>query len=1174
MSQGSVKNKKIIKKQDEQKFVHLHVHTHYSLLDGMCKIPKLLDRAKDYGMPACAITDHGTMYGVIEFFKEARTRGIRPIIGCEMYVAPRKMTDKQSGVDGHPGHLVLLAKNKTGYQNLLKLVTEAHLEGYYYKPRVDKELLEKYHEGLIAMSSCTHGELAESLLLGNKKGAQTAFDFYSGLFGDDYYIEIQYNLGFEEQEKANKLLIDFANKNNAQLVASKDVHYVDKDDREAHDALLCVQTGKLVSDDNRMKFSADQSFVPPQEIIEYFENTPEAIENTLKIAEKCTFADEFKLPWEDEKKVLIPSFEIPAGFKNKKEYLEKLIAKGLTKRYGKVDKKIKDRAAYELEVIERMKYEDYFLIVADFVNWAKDQGILVGPGRGSAAGSIVAYALGITDLDPLKFDLLFERFLNPDRISMPDIDMDFADDRRHEVIEYVVKKYGKERVAQIITFGTMAARNAVRDTGRVLGMTYIEVDEVAKAIPANMPLEEAIKTVPELNSFYQQGGSYKKLLDLATKLEGVARHSSTHAAGVVVSKDDLICYTPLQKAVKGDVSWQTQYEMHAIEDMGLLKMDFLGLKNLTILKNAMRIIEKVYGKNIDLYSLEVDDKKTYQLLSKGETTGVFQLESGGMKRYIKELKPSTFEDIVAMVALYRPGPMDYIQDFIDRKHGKKEITYLHPKMESALKNTYGITVYQEQVMQLSKDLAGFTGGQADNLRKAIGKKIASLLKQMRGEFVEGCEKNGIGDKLANKIFDDWEAFARYAFNKSHAACYALIAYWTAYLKAHYPAAFMAALMTSDYSDIDRITVEVTECQEMGIEVLGPDVNESFEEFGVVKDSNQIRYGLLAIKNVGSGIVAAILDARKEGGNFTGIEDFCIRVRANEINKKVMEALIKSGALDSIGDRSLLLYNLETILNFAQKSQKGAAEGQLGLFGEETQSTSVAFTLQLATPEEELSSEEKLAFERELLGIYFSEHPLDAYEEKINSLNGSPINEINVIDNGKNISICGVITVVHKILTRKNDPMVFARFEDKSGATELIIFPTVLEKYQHLVEEGKPLFAKGKINNKDNQLKIIVDSLEDLKLKSVTDSGKESTNFVHISETIEEADPVATIIVPEFATDTDLVALKTLLATHKGETVTYVVIGTNGSAKKVRMPFGIDFSNGIVADINALLSRRG
>ena len=1158
-------------------FVHLHVHTHYSLLDGMCKIPKLLDRAVEYGMQAVAITDHGVMYGAIEFLKEARKRGIKPLIGCEMYVAPRGMTDKQPGVDTRPGHLVLIAKNKTGYQNLLKLVTDAHLEGYYYKPRIDKELLSKHAEGLIAMSSCTHGELAESLMSGDTKKAEAAYKFYSELFGEDYYIELQYNPGYSEQDKANDLLIKFAKKHNAQVVGSKDVHYIDSDDKEAHDALLCVQTGKLMEDENRMKFSSDQSFMPPKTMIEYFEGlgVPEAIENTLKIAEKCVFNEEFKMPWEDEKQVLIPHFEIPDNYKTKKEYLEKLIAEGLIRRYIKVSKEIKDRAAYELEVIERMKYEDYFLIVSDFVNWAKNNGILVGPGRGSAAGSIVAFALGITDLDPLKFDLLFERFLNPDRISMPDIDMDFPDDRRGEVIEYVVNKYGKERVAQIITFGTMAARNAVRDTGRVLGMLYAEVDAVAKAIPANMPLEESINSVPELNAFYKQGGSYKRLLDLAKRLEGVARHSSTHAAGVVISKEDLIKYTPLQKAVKGDVSWQTQYEMHAVEDLGMLKMDFLGLKNLTILKNTMRIIRKVYNKEIDIYSLPLDDKKTFALLSRAETTGVFQLESGGMKRYIKELKPSTFEDIVAMVALYRPGPMDYIQDFIDRKNGKKEITYLHPKMESALKNTYGITVYQEQVMQLSKDLAGFTGGQADNLRKAIGKKNADLLAQMKGEFIEGCVKNGIGDKLANKIFDDWEAFARYAFNKSHAACYALIAYWTAYLKAHYPSAFMAALMTSDYSDTERIAIEVSESQTMGLTVLGPDVNRSFAEFGVVKETGEVRYGLTAVKNVGNGIVEATLEARKEGGEFKNIEDFLTRVKCNEINKKVMEALIKCGAFDSLGDRSTLLFNLERILNFAQKVQKGAAANQMGLFGE-TQKSQVAFHLEMVPPEGEdvLTSEQRLDYERELLGIYFSEHPLDAHKDKIKTYKEVvPIAEVSLADNNKSVKLIGVITNIHKILTRKNDPMAFVMVEDKTSGTELIFFPNTLEKYQHLVVEGRVLYIKGKVNNKDNQLKILVDSVEDFKTKEVGEDKGSNTNFVQVGELSPAGEPVATIVIPDGATDSDLTMLKKILANHPGDTETFVVLSTNGVSKKIKMPFRIDFSNGITGDINALLSRR-
>jgi DNA polymerase-3 subunit alpha len=1081
-----------------QQFVHLHVHTHYSLLDGMCKIPALLDRAKEYGMPAVAITDHGVMYGAIEFYKEAKKRGIQPIIGCEMYVAPRTIADKTAKIDTKPNHLVLLAKNVAGYENLMKLTTIAHLEGYYYKPRVDKEVLTEHSEGLVAMSACMHGVISSHLSNGDKKKAQEEYDFYKGVFKDDFYLEIQYNPGLPEQDEINKLVVEFGKENKANLVATKDVHYVDKDDHEAHDALLCVQTGKMVVDEDRMRFQSDQSFVVADEMTEYFQKTPEAIENTIKIAKKCKpFLDNYTLPFAEEGKILIPKFDLPKG-ETKRSYLEKLVASGLTKRYKTVTKEIKDRVSYELEVIERMKFEDYFLIVADFVNWAKDHGILVGPGRGSAAGSIVAYALRITDLDPLQFDLLFERFLNPDRISMPDIDMDFADDRRHEVIQYVVDKYGKDKVAQIITFGTMAARNAVRDTGRVLGMSYTDVDAVAKVIPSNLPLAKSVVEVPELAAFYRQGGDYKKLLDLAQRLEGVARHASTHAAGVVISQDELVKFTPLQKATKGDIATNSQYDMHAIEDLGLLKMDFLGLSNLTVLKNALRIVKKVYGEEIDLYTIPIDDAKTYKLLARGETTGVFQLESSGMKRYIKELKPSRFEDIVAMVALYRPGPMQWIQDFIDRKNGKTDISYPHPKMKAALENTYGITVYQEQVMQISKDLAGFTGGQADTLRKAIGKKIVEKLKGMRSEFVAGCVKNGVGDKLAHEIFDGWEAFAAYAFNKSHAACYALISYWTAYLKAYFPSAFMAALMTSDYSNIDRIAIEVAETKAMKIEVFGPDVNESFPEFGVVKETGAIRFGMTAVKNVGSGIVDAILAARDKGGRFTGIEDFCTRVDAGEINKKVMESLIKSGAFDSLADRSTLLFNLERILSFAQKNQKGTANGQMGLFGE-TQKSQVAFHLDLVEPETLLTSEEKLAFEKELLGIYFSEHPLDAYEQKIAGFNPDKIAELNPELAGNQVKLIGVITSLHKILTRKNDPMIFAMFEDKTGSCELIIFPTVLEKYLSLVIEGKVLYITGKINNKDNQLKILVDTIEELKGKTV---GKEyvSTNFVQIDDT--------------------------------------------------------------------------
>lgn len=1168
MAKTETKAKKVEEKKMNSKFVHLHVHTHYSLLDGMCKIPKLLDRAEEYGMPAVAITDHGVMYGAIEFYKEAKKRGIQPIIGCEMYMAPRTIKDKTPKIDTSPGHLVLLAKNLIGYQNLMKLTTIAHIDGYYYKPRIDREVLKEHCEGLIAMSACTHGDFTSKLVAGDKKKAKETYDFYKSLFGDDYYIEIQYNPGYAEQDKANELLIKFAKENDAQLVATKDVHYVDKDDREAHDALLCVQTGKLMEDENRMKFQSDQSFVAEAEMQDYFKATPEAIANTLKIVEKCKpFIAEFSLSYAENNKFFIPHFELPKGT-TQNEYIKKLVDDGIKKKYGKYNKEIRERVDYELGVIIKMKYVEYFLVVADYVTWAKDHGILVGPGRGSGAGSIVAYAMDITELDPLRFDLLFERFLNPDRISMPDFDMDFADDRRHEVIQYVVEKYGSDKVAQIITFGTMAQRNAIRDVGRVLGMSYGDVDAVAKVTPSNMSLEASVKEIPELAAFYKMGGDYKKLLDLAQRLEGVARHSSTHAAGVVISRDNLVNFTPLQKAAKGDISTNTQYEMHAIEDLGLLKMDFLGLSNLTVLKNALRIIKKVYGKEIDLSKLELDDAKTYKLLARGNTTGVFQLESAGMKRYIKELKPTGFEDIVAMVALYRPGPMENIPEFIDRKHGRKEITYPHPKMEAALKNTYGITVYQEQVMQISKDLAGFTGGQADTLRKAIGKKISSLLKQMRGDFVAGAKKtNNVPEKLANEVFDGWEAFAQYAFNKSHAASYALISYWTAYLKTYYPSAFMAALMTSDYGNIDRITIEVSEAQDIGIEVLGPDVNESYYEFAVVPKTNQIRFGLAAVKNVGTGIIEAIVAARDEGGKFTTVEDFLTRVSAKEINKKVIESLIKSGAFDSLGDRSTLLFNLERILGFAQKIQKGTADGQLGLFGEEHKKDNTSFGLSLTEPDELLTSEEKLAFEKELLGIYFSEHPLDAHLEKIESLNIRPIVEITEMMADKDVRIGGVITGVTKILTRKNEPMAFAYFEDKSGKIELILFPKTLTKYLHFIRDGAVLYVKGKVNMKDGQMKLLVDTIEDLKTKEGEKQPKATRNFVRLGE-------FATISVPRGMTDADLASLKVLLAKNKGNMETFVVIPNGGQPKRVKMPFGIDYNDEVIGEINAVLSRRG
>lgn len=1135
----------------KQNFVHLHVHTHYSLLDGMGKIPDYLDKAKELGMHSMAITDHGTMYGAIEFYKEAKKRDINPIIGCEVYVAPRTLKDKEARIDVKPYHLVLLAENNIGYQNLMKLVSIAHIEGYYYKPRVDKELLRKYSEGLIAMSACLNGEPSRNIVQGDYDKAKEAALEYAEIFGkENYYLELQDQPGAEEQHIANEGLKKISKEMGLGLVVTNDVHYVNKDDNEAQDILLCVQMGRTVNDENRMKMTKDNSMRTYEDLLAAFPDVPEAFENTVKIAERCKVEIEIG-------RILLPDFPIPEG-ETTESYFRKLVEEGVSKRYQTRTPELEERIQFELTVIERMGFAGYFLIVQDYVNWAKNQGIVVGPGRGSAAGSVVAYALGIVDLEPMQYDLLFERFLNPDRISMPDVDMDFADDRRHEVISYVTEKYGADRVAMIITFGTMKAKNAIRDVGRALGMMYAEVDRVAKMVPdtIGIKLKDAIEASPELKAAYRDEPAVTHLINLAMKLEGVARHSSTHACAVVISPTPLVEYSPLQNATKGDIAINTQYEMHAIEDLGLLKMDFLGLSNLTVIKNAMRIVKKVHGKDIDIYSIPIDDKKTYQLLSKGQTTGVFQLESAGMKRYIKELKPTVFEDIIAMVALYRPGPMENIPEFIARKHGKKAIKYEHPKMEEALKNTYGITVYQEQVMQISKDLAGFTGGQADTLRKAIGKKISSLLKQMRGQFVEGAKNtHGVPEKLGNQIFDGWEAFAAYAFNKSHAACYALIAYWTAYLKAHYPAAFMAALLTSDYGNMDRIAIEIAECQRMGIEVLPPDVNESFAEFGVVKETGKIRFGLMAIKNVGMGPIDAILTAREDGGKFTSIDDFARRVRTADVNKKMLEALIKSGAMDSVGDRGTLLENLERILMFSTKSQNIAANGQIDLFGGKGIEMP---PLKLEPALKKLQTREKLAWEKELLGIYVSEHPMNEYRELLFKLNATPIAEISEDMNDKMIKIGGVITTIHKIQTRKKENMIFAGIEDSTGSTEIIVFPKMLSENLEMWNTGKVLLIKGKVSTKDGQIKIILENAKEVS-EDMIDEDFQITDPL-ISQSVKlDKDGTVHIYIPRGTSPQSLNDLKITLATNKGENTVFVYVpnGPTGP-KKVKLPFGIKY----------------
>jgi len=1106
----------------------------------MCKIPELLDRAKELGMESLAITDHGVMYGAIEFYLEAKKRGIKPIIGFESYIAPRKLTDKEGKIDTRPGHLVLLARNETGYKNLMKLTSVAHLEGYYYKPRIDKEVLKKYSEGLIALSACgSSGVVGRHLRDGNYEKAKEAALEYKNLFEEgNFYLEIQYvHSGFPEQEEINKGIKKIAKETGIPLVVTNDVHYINKDDAEAQDVLLCLQTGAFVNDENRMRMEGNQSLISPKEMEEAFQDTSEALENTAKIADMCNLEL-------DLGKILIPDFKITEG-ETVREYLRKLVDEGLKKRYSEVTEKIKERAKYELSVIEKMGFESYFLIVWDFVKWAKDHGIVVGPGRGSAAGSIVSYVLDITEINPLEYDLFFERFLNPDRISMPDIDMDFADDRRSEVIDYVSKKYGSEHVAQIITFGTMKAKNAIRDTGRVLGFPYTEVDRVAKMVPEiiNIKLKDAIDTTEELKKEYKNDSKIKHLLDLAMKLEGVARHSSTHAAGVVISQEPLIFYTPVQRATKGDISINTQYSMNPLESIGLLKMDFLGLSNLTVIKNTLRIVKKVYDTEIDISKLPLDDEKTFELLGKADTTGVFQLESAGMKKNIRELKPTVFEDIIAMVALYRPGPMQFIPDFIKRKHGKQKISYDHPLMEEALSTTYGIMVYQEQVIRLAKDMAGFTGGEADTLRKAMGKKIAALMKKMRVKFIEGSVKNGVKEKVAIKIFYDLENFSQYAFNKSHAACYALITYQTAYLKAHFPSAFMAALMTSDYGNIDRIAIEIDECRRMGLEVLPPDINESFAEFAVVKDSGKIRFGMKAIKNVGMGIIEAIIKAREEEGNFTSIIEFLNRVEAKEVNKKVMESLVKSGAFDSIGEREDLLHNLEKILAYSNKIKRDGLSGQTDLFG----SNGINIPdIHLEKAFRKPTKKEKLDWEKELLGVYISDHPLRGMMHILGRERVIPCSDFSEVFEKAEIKVGGIITSVQKIYTRNKEQMLFARLEDAVGNVELVVFPKVLSRLPNKFQEGKILIVSGRFNSKEGAPKLLVDNAKEISLDN--SSGTE--------EIVLFNDRQIDIFLPEGAGKSCLEELKRYLLINRGTTPTFLHISNEGPDKKIKLPFGV------------------
>ena len=1084
-------------------FVHLHNHTFHSVLDGLTKIHDLVDKVKELGMEAAAVTDHGTMSGILDYYKTAKKAGIKPIIGIETYVATRSRFDRDPGKDKQRFHLTVLAMNNTGFHNLMKLSTRANLEGMYYKPRIDHELLEELNEGLIVLSGCASGEIGVALKEDDYDRAREIAKWYKSIFGDRYYLELQdhghpkSNTHWDVQAKINEGLIKLSKELDIEMVVTCDGHYLTHEYQDAHEILLCVGTGSYLSDEKRMSLKDfELHLTDPRDIIDHWgEEFPEVIRNTKKIADRCDVEIELG-------RILIPKYPLPDG-ENEHSYLLRLTYQGLLQRYNgaskeeaekldpdeiipKLSDEVRERAKMELGVMGNMGYEGYFLIVQDFINWGKSQGIVFGPGRGSAAGSIIAYALNITDLDPLKYGLLFERFLNPDRISMPDIDVDIQDTRRDEVIEYCAKKYGEDHVSNIATFGKMFGRMAVRDVARVLEVPYAESDRLAKLVPPpsqgrHIPLSVSIKEDADLRNEYENNPTAKEVLDYAIQLEGTIRSHGVHACGVVIAPDTLVNYIPLEMAQKGVVA--TQFPMGEVEELGLLKMDFLGLSNLTIINNAMRIIRKAYKKEINLSELPLDDKKTYELFQRGDTTGVFQLESAGMKRYLRGLKPTTFEDIIAMVALYRPGPMQFIDSFIRRKHGEEEITYLHSGMKNSLKNTYGILVYQEQFMQISKEWCGFTGGQADTLRKAVGKKKIDLMKKVKPEFVEGAVKVGGATKeIAETFWTQLEEFANYCFNKSHAACYGLIAYWTAYLKAHYPDAFMAALMTSDHDDTDRLAIEITECKHMGISVLSPDVNESFVEFAVVPNENKIRFGMSAVKGVGVGAVEEVLRVR-EDGPFTSVEDFARRVSTSKFNRKAWESLIKSGAFDDMGNRSDLLFNLDSITSFASKLQKEAASGQTNLFGMlgGDDAASVQSTLHLQKAPVKHDDKERLMWERELLGLYISAHPLDRYETYL-SEQTQPLTQLVPEYDSRMMTVGGIISTVRTIVTKSGSKMAFVGIEDKFGEGEIIVFPNLYEKVGAKLVQDAVIRVSGKNSARDrdgnlgNESKLIADDI--------------------------------------------------------------------------------------------------
>ncbi|WP_313561949.1 DNA polymerase III subunit alpha, partial [Ruminiclostridium cellobioparum] len=1086
-------------------FVHLHVHTEYSLLDGSNRIKDLIQRIKELGMNSVAITDHGVMYGVVEFYKEALKNGIKPILGCEIYTAKRNMQDKQPGLDSDYGHLVLLAKNQTGYKNLMKIVSLGFTEGFYYKPRVDYRTLEKYSEGIIALSACLSGDIPAAILNNDYEKAVELANRLNTIFGqDNFYLELQHN-GISDQNLVNQQLIKLSKELGIPLVATNDAHFLTREAAQSHEILLCIQTGKTINDENRMKFNTDEVYVKsPEEMYENFRNVEPALENTVKIAEMCNVELEFG-------KLHLPGFTVEEGY-TPYEYLKEKCYKGLVQKFGEnCSEEVKERLEYELSVISSMGYVDYFLIVWDFIRYARENDIMVGPGRGSAAGSVVSYCLGITSIDPLKYNLLFERFLNPERISMPDIDIDFCYERRQEVIDYVISKYGKDKVSQIITFGTMAARAAIRDVGRALDVPYGEVDVIAKMIPfqIGMNIDKALEINPELKKKYELEDDTRLLIDTARSLEGLPRHASTHAAGVVISKEPIVEYVPLQL---NENNVTTQFTMGLLEELGLLKMDFLGLRTLTVIRDAVNLVEQGHNKKIDINNINFDDHDVYKMIGEGKTVGIFQLESAGMTQFMKELQPSSLEDIIAGISLYRPGPMDQIPRYIRNKNNPKEIKYHHPMLENILNVTYGCMVYQEQVMQIVRELGGYSYGRSDLVRRAMSKKKGSVMEQERKNFiygitdeegnevVRGAVKNGVDEFTANKIFDEMMDFASYAFNKSHAAAYAVVAYQTAWLKHYYPVEFLAASLNSFLGSSDKVSQYVNECKVLNIKVLPPDVNESNVKFTVV--NQKIRFGLAAVKNVGENAIQSMIAERTQNGLFTTFLDFCQRIEGREINKRCIESLIKSGAFDSLKVfRSRLMAVYERFLDGIAQAKKKSMEGQLSIFDlmQEPQES-----LKEDYPDiKEYPPNVMLAMEKEMLGLYVSGHPLSEYQSILDKNvnlyskdmliggneedNGDIELELKKLTDSMRVTVGGIIASKKTKTTKNNNLMAFIGLEDLYGTMEIIVFPTIYERFSQLLQQESIVLVNGRLSlREDEQPKIICEEV--LPIKSLDEKG--------------------------------------------------------------------------------------